>query len=90
MKVESDVPPPKYTGQAWNTKYPWREMKVNDSILADNPETARRAAQGFARRHKGWRFTCRMEGDKLRIWCIARPPTLDSLPARQVFRLGSW
>ena len=87
MKIHSDVPPPKYTGKAWNTKYPWREMCIGDSILVDDAHNARRSAHGFADRNPGYFFTCRMEGKKLRIWRVPPPPEKG---IRAVNRLGSW
>ena len=62
--IEKNVPLPASRG-----KYPFREMKVGDSFVAE--EKVRGAAQAFSSRVEGFKFLVRKEGDKVRIWRTA-------------------
>lgn len=62
--IEKNVPMPVSRG-----KYPFRDMQVGDSFVAD--EKARGAAVAFASRVDGVKFAIRKEGEKVRIWRTA-------------------
>ena len=90
--IESSVAVPEFRGRAWNTVYPFASMAVGESILVEHgkSESVVRAAQGFAKRHRGWKFTCRKDGGGMRVWCVQKPAKCDELPLRLVNRLGNW
>ena len=70
MKIERGIKPPERAVPV----YPWAKLKVNESFtVANDPETKRKlfiAASAWKRRHPGWSYTTRVEGDLLRIWRI--------------------
>lgn len=50
-------------------KYPWDQMNVGDSFsVSNNPSI--RACASYAGNKRGWRFTCRKEGRKIRVWRV--------------------
>lgn len=71
-KIEKGVPlPPKRTGRPGMETYPFREMKVGDSILL---RTKTSAVQVTWAKATGWKFTVRRlpeDGGKARIWRVA-------------------
>lgn len=64
--IEKNVPTPKVFGRGCS-KYPFSQMQVGDSFVAD--KKARCAATNFGKRH-GLKFSSRAEGDSIRIWRI--------------------
>lgn len=73
FKIEKGIPVPVNAAQA---KYPWRSMEVGDSFIIndysrENMQAAGNAARIFCSKAKlDWKFTCRKEGDKVRIFRI--------------------
>ena len=86
-RIDSSVPVPECKGV-----YPFGRMKVGDSIwvVMRWGKSAVRSSHGFAKRHPGWGFTARREGDGVRIWCVECPQTVGKLPVRLVNKLGAW
>lgn len=69
FKIEKGIPTP--PRRSTKKIYPFSEMEVGDSFLAEK-RTVGRAAIGFAKHHKnGWKFALRKDGDGFRIWRIA-------------------
>jgi hypothetical protein len=64
ITIESGVPLP-----APRSSYPWTEMRVGDSLLAEDTKSLRSLATLAGKRH-GLKFTIRKEGTKLRVWRI--------------------
>jgi hypothetical protein len=68
------IPPVKTRGKEGRTspKYPWRDMKVNDSFLF--PAHVARgafAAAALAEKYTGYRFVVRRMEDGYRCWRVA-------------------
>ena len=70
--IEKGVPIPKrlYAGGR-NTKYPWDEMVVGDSIFCEGKtsKTLSASALTWGKRH-GRRFACRNAEGGVRVWRI--------------------
>lgn len=72
MEIESGVPIPEAKPTGRGTKYPWKDMKVGDSLHFTNQqeyERARTASSAYGKKH-GLKFTARMTLDGYRIWRI--------------------
>lgn len=81
--IEKGVPlPPRRTGAGSGRPavYPWREMEVGDSFAVPfGDRSARKALVSMTRSASdarrriggGVRFSCRTEGDCVRIWRVA-------------------
>lgn len=72
LQIESDVPFPNLTEtHSTVTKYPFRKMKVGDSIYFEGEESSKiySAAKTYAHR-TGVKFTKRKEGQGYRLWRI--------------------
>lgn len=73
MQVHKNIPMPAGT---CNTKYPFGEMEINDSVFVPDDgtfEKARRAAQQYGKQ-KGWKFSARkhigideVDGDEITV-----------------------
>lgn len=80
MKIETDIPiPPAWSGTA---RYPFGQMKKGESI--DRPKefqnTLRTAASQYKGRHPGWDYKTRIQGNVMRLWCVAVPQTEGDSP----------
>lgn len=75
IKIQSNVPiPTSYTGK--RCSYPFAQMKIGDSFFVKASDyqvfpKVRYAVAYWAKRHKGFWYTTRKEGDGLRVWRIA-------------------
>lgn len=71
VTIETGVPFPK--GRTVYSRYPWREMKIGDSLKFENHEELSRgatAASTFARRNFGFKFRSARYAMGGRIWRI--------------------
>lgn len=73
--IDSDIPVPQKDSRpaGRKPKYPFREMKVGDSVFFDGATSSSNcaiAAHNHGRRH-GSKFSVRAEGSGVRIWRIA-------------------
>lgn len=70
--IEKGVPlPPKKRG---SQSYPFIAMGVGDSFVASRSVFG--SVGNFSKRNPGWKFATRtIESKKIRVWCVARPPT---------------
>lgn len=72
FKIEKGIPQPARSGGRYS-KYPFREMKVGDSFLAETSDASviRSNVAVFSRRNPGYKFSTRKEGTGIRVWRIA-------------------
>ncbi len=70
VKIDKGIEIPKPSDTF--TKYPWHDMKIGDSFIAqpDSPRTLSLAG-GASRRYAPKRFVSRKEGENRRVWRIA-------------------
>lgn len=58
----------------YNPKYPFREMKVGDSILLEGKHRTSQAACALAAgwyKATGWKYSCRLQSNgQIRVWRI--------------------
>jgi hypothetical protein len=73
LVIEKDVPRPK-KGSGPPIRYPFAEMKLNESIFVPSgfasANNAQSAAGQFMKRHKEFKFTCRKVDGGVRVWRI--------------------
>ena len=65
--IDKDRPIP---ARRYSFKYPFGEMEVGDSFLAENKKAVS-AAHAWASAHPGVKFATRSEGDGTRVWRLA-------------------
>jgi hypothetical protein len=66
IKIESDIPVPASKG-----KYPFRQMKVGDSIFIPNMNSSSQISGSFGQLRKaGFKFLCRKLNGGIRVWRI--------------------
>lgn len=72
VDIDKGVPVPEGAGR--KGKYPWKDMKVGDSIYGGEGHTRASllaSATGWATRNNPtWRFTSRKDGAGYRIWRV--------------------
>lgn len=71
--IQSDIPPPDFTGRGRPFKYPFYKMDVGQSIFVQHETTkckAAMAARSYGRA-SGTKFAARPEADGVRIWRVA-------------------
>lgn len=76
IKIETDVPVPgKYihSGTGSPRVYPFPAMQIGDSfsLPVGRSNVVRFSASQWKRRHPGWDYTSRVDGDVIRIWRTA-------------------
>lgn len=84
FEIEKGVPLP--VGSSGARRYPLRDMLVGDSFAVPRPDhltLSRHQAQlastiwAFERRHPGFKFRTRQEGDGVRVWRVASVNLFD-------------
>lgn len=70
MQIEKDIP----FKPGYRKNYPWPDMDVGDSVLFDEFATASQSSPASAARkwgrNNGKKFSCRKEGEGVRIWRV--------------------
>ena len=72
MQIVDNIPVPESPKGSY-VRYPFAEMKPGDSFLAPFTNGVREAATQWKKRHPGWDYTTRTQGDSIRLWCTAVP-----------------
>lgn len=69
MKIDSSIPIPD------RVSYPFALMRKGDSVAEETERTAsiKSAASRYKREHPGWDYRTKIEGDQIRLWCVAVP-----------------
>lgn len=70
--ITKGIPMPKIVGPGHKRGYPWGDMQVGDSFLADADQnlTTLHAAAYYAGKSRGMRFKVIAGADGLRVWRI--------------------
>jgi hypothetical protein len=91
IKIDKNVPVPANSHRR-QTKYPWNEMAVGDSIFLPGTIGVRdrlsASSRQFAKRHAGFAFVMRKEGAGYRVWRVA-PKTASGKVVTPKFAGGS-
>jgi hypothetical protein len=70
MQIEKNIPMPSRGGS--RSPWPWSELGLGDSFLVENRSIIRVSSMACkARERTGFRFSCRTEGENVRVWRIA-------------------
>ena len=71
IKIDKGIPLPPQGSNQRTAKYPWRDMRVGDSIRVQGQGRAARSSAALFARKTGLRFAVRSFADHTRIWRIA-------------------
>lgn len=83
FEIRSDLPLPKRTGVGGRKpKYPFGELAVGQAFVVKSAEdpvkgaSLRSSANGYSKKHPGWKFTVRAVEGGYGVWCIASPDAM--------------
>jgi len=74
MQIDHGIPLTPH-GHTKQRVYPFNDMRAGDSFFVSGKSRSSisGAVSMFKRRHPGWNFATRPEGDGVRVWCLATP-----------------
>jgi hypothetical protein len=74
--VDHNVPVPKIVHR-WNARYPWKELKINDSFFVPCAEidlvgtrNALSSCRSWAQKKTGYKFVLRTMNQGIRVWRV--------------------
>lgn len=72
MSIKNNIQLPDKGGVGSRSKWPWHEMEVGDSFLMGNQSIVRAASLACkANDRLGFKFSCRTEGENVRVWRVS-------------------